>query len=264
MHPFDNEMGLCFTGFIIATILFIKKKSYALALPILVVTVLSFLIGGNAIPAHIIDKPDFSLFMQIDFIGCIKLSIIPAILSLFLVNFFDATSSVVGLLSQIDYKNKAEKDSYYKRALAVDGLAGMVNGIVGTAPGVVFVESSAGIQSGAKTGIASITTALLCIPFLFLSPLISVIPSSATSPVLILVGILMMDNIRKIKFQHLEDFISVILAVVMMPLGFSITAGAVFGITSYTLLKLLLGKFDELSPALIVVAICCCAWFAIG
>ncbi len=126
MHPFDNDMGLCFTGFIIATILFIKKKPYALALPILIVTVLSFLIGGNAIPAHIIDKPDFSLFMQIDFIGCIKLSIIPAILSLFLVNFFDATSSVVGLLSQIDYKNRTEKDSYYKRALAVDGLAGMM------------------------------------------------------------------------------------------------------------------------------------------
>ena len=264
MNKFNPEMGLCFIGFILTTVLFVRRKSYAMIAPIIVVTLLSFLLGMSIMPKSLFAAPDFSLFMNIDFLGCLKISIIPAILSLFIVNFFDATSSVVGLLSQIKFQSREEKDGYYKRALAADGVGGIVSGLVGTSPGVVFVESSAGIQSGARTGLASIVTALLCIPFLFLSPLISIIPSYATSPILILVGILMMDNLRKIKFNALEDFISVILTIVMMPFCFSITAGAVFGITSYTLLKLILGKFDELNPGLIIVAICCCAWFAIG
>lgn len=255
---------LCYFGFIFTAFLFIKRKFYAMILPIFVVTILSFLLGEDSFPKNIFAAPDFGLFMQINFFNCLKLSIIPSILSLFLVSFFDSTSSVIGLLSQLNYRNDAEKDSYLKRSLATDGLAGIVSSVVGTSAGVVFIESSAAIQSGAKTGFASLITAILCVPFLFLSPLISTIPAIATAPVLILVGILMMDNIKRIKFNNLEDFISVILTIVMMPFCFSITAGAVFGITSYTLLKLILGKFDELNPTIIMVAICCSSWFAIA
>jgi AGZA family xanthine/uracil permease-like MFS transporter len=264
MNKIDESIILCFIGFILATVLLIRQKIYALILPIILVTVIHIVIGKNQIPKQILAWPDFSLFLQVDLLGCLKLSLLPAILSLFIVNFFDATSSVVGLLSQVNYQDNKLKDRYYKRALAADGLGGIVSGLVGTAPGVIFVESSAAIHNGAKTGLASLITAVLCVPFLFLSPLISLIPNAATAPVLILVGILMMHNLRKIKFSQLEDFIAVILTVIMMPLCFSITAGAVFGIVSYTLLKLVLGKFDQISPSLIIVAICCLGWFTIN
>ncbi len=187
MNLLDKEIGLCFFGFILATLLFIRQKFYAMILPIIIVTLLSSLLGNTKLPKEILSLPDFSLFLQVDFWSSLKLSVIPAILSLFIVNFFDATSSVIGLLEQIEFENKEDKEFYYKRALASDGIGGIISGLAGTAPSVIFIESSAGIQLGAKTGFASIISAILFIPFLFLAPLISIIPDSATSPILILV-----------------------------------------------------------------------------
>ncbi len=170
---------------------------------------------------------------------------------------------VVTLKERRTHENKLSKQQYFKRSLITDALGGIVSGIAGTSPTAVFVESSVGIHNGAKTGFASIITALLCVPFFFISPIISIIPKSATAPILILVGVLMVNNLRKINLLHLEDSIAVLLTIIMMPLCFSITAGAVFGIISYTLLKLLLGKFNEVNPGLIIIAICCTGWFAL-
>lgn len=258
----DIPVVLCFFGFIMTVILFLKGKVYAFILPIIIITCLCMINGTTPIPKYWIEEPDFSLFLQVDLIHSLKLSIIPAIISLFIVNFFDATSTAVGLLSQLNFSDKF-KNQYLKRALAIDGLGGVIGSLSGTSTAVIFVESAAGIQNGAKTGIASLVTAIICVPLLFLSPIISIIPNSATSPILIFVGILMMNNFRKIKIDQLEDFIAVILTIIMMPFCFSITAGAVFGIISYTVLKILLGKFNQISPALILVAICCSTWFII-
>jgi AGZA family xanthine/uracil permease-like MFS transporter len=96
---------------------------------------------------------------------------------------------------------------------------------------------------------------------MFLSPLIAMIPSAATSPVLMLVGLIMLSQIRRVKVNNFEDIVAVALTVVMMPLCSSITAGAIFGIVSYTIFKLLLGKTKEISPTLIVIAMVCCGWF---
>jgi AGZA family xanthine/uracil permease-like MFS transporter len=205
--------------------------------------------------------PDFSLFMQIDVFAALKLSVLPAILSLFIVNFFDATSTTMGLLAQIHFNSQHEKGAYLKKSLLTDSIGGIVSSFFGISPSVIFVESSAAIQNGARTGLSSFITALICVPFIFLAPLIGVIPSAATSPVLMVVGLIMLSNIRQIKSVNFEDIIAIAVTVIMMPLCFSITAGAIFGILSYTLLKLLLGKFNELSPTLIVIAIFCCGWF---
>ncbi|TXH55211.1 MAG: NCS2 family permease, partial [Bacteroidia bacterium] len=263
IHKVNYIILLSFFGFILATVLFIRRKNYAFILPIIVVTLLGFLDQKTVFPKHFYAFPDFSLFWSIDFIHSFRLSLLPAILSLFLINFFDATSSVIGLISQLDAKSQKNKNNYYKNALVVDATAGIVSGLVGTSPGAVFVESSAGIQNGAKTGFASLVTAVLCIPFLFLAPIVSIVPSYATSPILILVGMLMMTHLRKIDLKHMEDFIATILTIIMMPLAFSITAGAVFGIISYTILKILVGKYHELNKGLLVVAICCIGWFFI-
>jgi AGZA family xanthine/uracil permease-like MFS transporter len=246
------------------TVLFIKRKIYAFLLPLILISIISALIHPQLLPHKFVEMPDFSLFMQIDPLKALKLSVLPAILSLFIVNFFDATSTTMGLLSQIKFDNQHKKMTYLRRALISDSLGGILASFVGISPSVIFVESSAAIQSGARTGIASAVTALLCLPFIFLSPLISVIPDAATAPVLMVVGLIMLSNIRRIDLTNFEDMVASVLTIVMMPLCFSITAGAIFGILSYTLLKLLLGKYNEISPTLIVVAILCCGWFFIN
>ncbi|HMT02500.1 MAG TPA: NCS2 family permease [Burkholderiales bacterium] len=263
INKIDSHILLCFLGLVIATYLFIHKKVYSLILPIIIITVLNIFLNHKPLPQNIFTMPDFSLFMHINLVDSLKFSIIPAILSLFLVNFFDATATVIGLLSQIGYKDIETKKIYYKKSLISDAISGMVSSLIGTSPGVIFVESSAAIQTGAKTGLSAICTAIFCIPFLFLSPIISLIPNSATSPILILVGIIMMNNIRKINLSNLEDLIAVVLTIIMMPLCFSITAGAVFGILSYTILKIILGKWEQLSISLIIVALFCISWFII-
>ena len=212
--------------------------------------------------AHsLVQLPDFSLFLQIDFLAALKLSVLPAILSLFIVNFFDATPTTMGLLSQLHFDSQHEKGAYLKRALLTDSIGGVVSSFFGISPSVIFIVSSAAIQNGAKTGLASLVTALLCLPFMFLSPLIGMIPSAATSPILMLVGIIMLSHIRRIKVHNFEDIVAVVLTVVMMPLCSSITAGAIFGILSYTILKLLLGKIQDISVTLVIIAAVCCGWF---
>jgi len=261
---FNLDILLCCLGFVVVTILFIKRKVYAFLLPIIVITFISAFIHPKSLPSHYVEWPDFSLFMQVDLISALKLSVLPAILSLFVVNFFDATSTTMGLLSQVKFDNQHKKLVYLKRALITDSVGGVAAGLIGISPSVIFVESSAGIQNGARTGLASLITALLCIPFIFLSPLISIIPDAATSPVLMVVGLIMLSNIRRIELNNFEDLVASVLTIIMMPLCFSITAGAIFGILSYTLLKLLLGKRNEVSITLIIVAVVCCGWFFIN
>ncbi len=254
---------LCLLGFIFAAILFIKHKTYSMLLPIIVITILSIIFHITTLPSNILTMPDFSLFAQVDIWHSLSLSVLPSILSLFLVMFFDATSSAIGLLTQINHDCNDLKKIYYKKSLFSDGLGSVVSSILGSSPTAIFVESSVAIHNGARTGLASIVTALLCVPFLFLSPLISIIPPIATSPILMLVGMLMANNYKKLHIHAFEDFIAVVLTAIMIPLCFSITAGAVFGIISYTILKILLGKTKEINVGLIIVAICCSFWFVI-
>ena len=258
---FNLPIILTCLGFIVASVLFIKRKIYAFLLPIIIISLIYLVIYPESLPKTFVQMPDFSLFMQIDVFAALKLSVLPAILSLFIVNFFDATSTTMGLLAQIHFNSQHEKGAYLKKSLLTDSIGGIVSSFFGISPSVIFVESSAAIQNGARTGLSSFITALICVPFIFLAPLIGVIPSAATSPVLMVVGLIMLSNIRQIKSVNFEDIIAIAVTVIMMPLCFSITAGAIFGILSYTLLKLLLGKFNELSPTLIVIAIFCCGWF---
>lgn len=101
-------------------------------------------------------------------------------------------------------------------------------------------------------------------PFIFLAPIIEAIPSIATAPILVLVGIMMAYNIRRLQITHFEEVIAVALTIIMMPLCFSITAGAVYGIISFVVFKLCLGKYKEISPHLAIVAIICSGWFFIS
>lgn len=256
LNKFTFNTTLVMLGFILTTVLFLQHKKYAMLLPMIILTIITITIHPDLIPQHIFRLPDFSLFMQMNVLKALKLSLLPSLLSLFLVNFFDATSTVIGLLDQSQL-SEAEKQKHVENALLADSLGGVISGAVGSASTVIFIESAAGIKSGATTGIASVVTAILCVPFLFLSPLIEIVPSFATAPILILVGLLMMVNIRNLQTKSLEDLIAVAITIIMMPFTFSITYGAIFGICTYVLLKICLGKFQDLSWTLMILPIIC-------
>ena len=251
-------VALGILGFGISFILYHKKKPYAFLLSIVVVTIIAILTNQITLPNQIFSMPDFkSHFFQLDLIGSLKWSFIPVILAIFITNLFDSLSSIIGLSTSAGFIDKNGNPLQLKQTLLVDSFASFFSSLFGTAPATVFIESSAGIQAGGKTGISSIVTAFCFLPCLFLAPLITIIPAYATTPVLIFVGILMCQTIKHIHAEKLDDIIPIFLTVILMPLTFSITQGVLWGIVSYVILKICVGKTKMISPVLWILAIIC-------
>lgn len=250
-----------------------NKLDVPTALGVVVVcsSTLLFIFSMTAIKEKIVDSiprclqiafgAGMGLFMHLNILSALKFSLLPAILSLFMVNFFDVTSATIGLVEQLDEHQQKYKKQYLKSSLIIGSISSFLAVIFGTSSAAVFIESSAGIENGASTGLASIITAMLFIPLLFFAPLVSIIPNAATSPILMVVGIMMIGHIRKVKIVNFEDFIAMVVTIVMMPLSFSIINGVVLGVLTYALLKIFLGKWHELSPIFMILVIGCCGWF---
>lgn len=258
---FNLPYFITLVGFFITATLFICKKNYALLAPIIIISIIAYFLDITKMPSHIFASPDFQLFNKINILGSFKYSLIPTIFSIFLVSYFDATTSTVALISQVNFSDNNLRQKVLTRTLISEPISSIFSSIAGTANGIIYIESSSGIQLGARTGIAALTTSILFIPFLFLSPIINLIPLFATTPTLIVVGILMIEHTRKMSIKNLEEMIAVTLTVIIMPLTFSITSGAVFGILSYVIIKILLGRYKEIPLSLFIIALVCCSWF---
>ncbi len=251
-------VALGILGFGISFILYHKKKSYAFLLSIVIVTLIAIFTQQISLPKQLFSMPDFqSHFFQLDLIGSLKWSFIPVILAIFITNLFDSLSSIIGLSTSAGFIDKNGNPLQLKQTLLVDSFASLFSSLFGTAPATVFIESSAGIQAGGKTGLSSIVTACCFLPCLFLAPLISIIPAYATTPVLIFVGILMCQTIKHIQAEKLDDIVPIFLTIILMPLTFSITQSVLWGIVSYVILKICVGKIKMLSPVLWILAIIC-------
>src|SRR5262249_32829033 len=141
-----------------------------------------------------------------------------------------------------------------RKGLIVDALATLGSGLAGTSPGTAYVESIAGIRMGARTGIASVVTALCFVPCLFLAPLAAAVPGYATASVLVLVGVSMFHSIATIDFHALEDALPAFVTAVLIPLTLSITQGILWGFLLHALLYVAVGRWRDLSVTLWLLA----------
>lgn len=247
-------------GFVLTFYFYIKKKPYAFLAPILIVTAISLLWKGAALPKHLFSMPQIHhTFFQLDIPSALKISLIPVILSVLLTSIFDSVSTLIGLSTGSSLVDKNGAPLRMKQTLLADSSGSILASLLGTTPLTVFVESSAGIQAGGRTGIVALVVGLCFLPFLFFAPIVSLVPSYAAAPVLIFVGILMTLNIQHLKLDHFEEIVSSFLTCVLMPLTFSITTGVIWGIISYTVLKTLLGKWKEI-PAVMWILTGVCAF----
>jgi len=141
------------------------------------------------------------------------------------------------------------------RALMSDAIATIVGAIFGTSTVTTYIESAAGIEEGGRTGLTSLVTGLLFILALIIAPFIGLVPSQATAPALIAVGVMMISSIKKIDFNDFEEALPAFLTIVIMPFTYSIANGISAGIIFYVLVKLLRGKAKEVHPITYVLAI---------
>ena len=166
---------------------------------------------------------------------------------------FDGISTFVGVAEAGDLKDPDGEPRNIRQSLIVDSSASILSGLFGTSSATSYIESATGIEEGGRGGLTAIVAGLLFLPFMFVSPLLSIIPSVATAPVLVLVGVFMMKPVIKIPWDTFEDSIPAFIALLCIPLAFSITQGIVWGFLSWTVIKIGLGRFAEISPMLFII-----------
>ena len=193
--------------------------------------------------------------LDFGFIASHLLDFIVVVFAFLFVDIFDTLGTVIGCAAKADMLDENGKLDGIKGVLLADAVATTVGALLGTSTVTTFVESSSGISEGGRTGLTAVTTGVLFLVALFLSPLFLTIPSFATAPALIVVGFLMMQQVSKIDWNDLTEAIPCFCCITMMGFAYSISDGISFGIISYTALKLLTGKKDHLNPLLYVLSV---------
>jgi AGZA family xanthine/uracil permease-like MFS transporter len=260
-------------GLVVTVILMARKFPAAILVGILIATVIAFLVPGNvtSMPAEPMAGPDFSLVGQFSFGFFSKLGALAAalvVISFMLSDFFDTMGTLIGVGSEAGYLDENGDLPDSQRPLLVDSLGAVAGGAVSASSATTFIESAAGVSVGGRTGLVSVVTGSLFLVALPFVALVDAIPTVATAPALIVVGVLMVAVLSQggrttpdgrvvggIDFRNLEDALPVVLTMLVMPLTFSITNGIGAGFISYVLVKVASGKGREIHPAIYVVAL---------
>jgi len=209
--------------------------------------------------------PDFGLLGQVDLVGAFSrigvLAVVVLVFTLVLSDFFDTMGTVVGIGSQAGLLDADGNPPRTGRILFVDGAAAVAGGLGAVSSNTAYVESASGVGEGARTGLASVVTGVLFLLTTFLAPLASVVPYEAAAPALVLVGFLMMSQVRNVAWDDVAVGIPVFLTAVLMPYTYSITTGIGAGFISYVLLMSATGRARRIHPLLWVVAVLFVAYF---
>jgi adenine/guanine/hypoxanthine permease len=251
----DHRAAFLLLGIIVAAALMRRNNPLAFLAAIFAVTALAWTLGYAKPPEKLASAPDFSsAFLALDIRGALRFALLPAMLAILFTDLFDSLSTFIGVASAAGLTGADGRPINLRRGLIVDALATLGSGLAGTSPGTAYVESIAGIRMGARTGRASVVTALCFLPCFFLGPLAAAVPGYATAAVLILVGVSMFQSVSTINFSSIEDALPAFVTVVLIPLTLSITQGILWGFLLHALLYAVAGRAREVSLALWVLS----------
>jgi AGZA family xanthine/uracil permease-like MFS transporter len=249
-------------GLLITVVLLIRNVKGSILIGIILTSLLAWPIGRwwggeEAVITinNIISKPDFSLLFQLDLVNSLKWSLAPIILAFVFTDMFDSLSTFVGLAEAANLLDENGEPRNIRKSLIVDAFSTTIAGLTGSSPGTAYIESAVGIEQGGKTGLTAIAGAILFLPFLFLSPLLSAVPAIATAPALVIVGVFMMKPVVKINWSQLHEAFPAFLAMALIPFTYSITQGIIWGFLSWTALHIATGRTREISLALWIIDI---------
>ncbi|HEY9308325.1 MAG TPA: NCS2 family permease [Microbacterium sp.] len=219
------------------------------------------------LPSSLVSVPDLSLVGQVSFGSFERIGVLAALMLVFTLvftNFFDAMGTMTGLSKEAGLANEKGDFPRIKSALIVEGVGAVAGGFTSSSSNTVFIESGAGIGEGARTGFANVVTGALFLIAMFFTPLVSIVPTEVAASALVIVGALMMSQIRFIDFSDFSVLLPVFLAITVMPLTYSIANGIGAGFISWVVVRSLSGKAREISPLLWIVAAGFVLYFARG
>lgn len=245
MAPWTSVSITFFIALVLTTIFVLKKIRASLILGIICTFLLTIPLGrfwGVEILVFwkgIFSVPDFSLLMSANLKDSFTISLIPTMLAFMFTNLFDNISTLVGVSEAGNLLDEKGNPKNLKKSLVVNSFATLASGVFGTSPTTNYIESAAGVQQGARSGLSSIFAGLAFLPLLFLIPLLEMFPLFATAPILVIVGLFMLSPITKIPWERLDVAIPCFMAITLIPLTFSITNGLVASLGCHYLIVFL-------------------------
>jgi len=256
---------LAFIGVVLIAVLYHKNVKGSFIIGMFSVYVLGVIFGVAKLPNGIISMPPSvaPVFMQFDFKSAMVIGIIPAIMTMLFIDIFDSIGTLIGLASKAGYLDEKGNVLNADKVLTADAIGSTIGACLGTSTPVAFIESAAGIAEGGRTGLSGVTIAALFFLSLFFSPILTVIPGFATAPVLIVLGLLMMEPITKIDFSDFTEGLPVFLTLILTLLTYSITDGLAFGFVSFVLIKLFTGKSKDIPVPMYFIAAAFVVLFAL-
>lgn len=242
-------------GMLVTVLLLVRRSALAYLSGIFTVTAIAWAAGEIKAPEQIVSPPDFkTVFLKLDILGALQLSLLPAIIGILFTDLFDSISTFMGVAHAADLLDEDGHPRHLRQGLVVDSVATFGAGLAGTSSGTAYIESIAGIDSGGRTGLTSVFTALCFLPCFFLAPLAGMVPLYATAPVLVLVGATMFKSVGQINFTRIEEGLPAFLTIILIPLTFSITQGILWGFISHVGLYLVTGRRKDVHPVMYVLA----------
>ncbi|HLS54103.1 MAG TPA: NCS2 family permease [Tissierellaceae bacterium] len=248
-------------GILVTAYLFTKEVKGALLLGIIISTIIGIPLGVTILPENfnsIISLPPSVSEVAFQFVSLEEIfswEMLVAVFTFLFVDIFDTVGTLAGVASKADMLDEEGKLPRVGKALMADAVGTVAGACLGTSTVTTFVESASGVAEGGRTGLTALSTAGMFILALFFAPLFTLIPSAATAPALVIVGLFMMSPITKIDFDDFTEAIPAFLTIVMMPYAYSIAEGIVFGMISYVVLKSVTGKFKDISITMWLVSI---------
>ena len=251
---FDNtETLLAAIGFLLISVLAIRKITGAIIIGVLVITFASLFLNLVEFNGVVSYPPELSpTLMKLDIIGALDVAMISIIMSFLFVNLFDTAGTLLGVATRANIVDQNGKAKNLDKALLADSGSSIFGTFFGCSPVTSYVESSAGVEAGGRTGLTAVTVGLLFLLAIFFSPIAMMVPAYATSGALIYVSILMLSGMEKLDWSDFSELLPALIIIVMIPLTFSIANGIALGFIAYVVLKIGKGDINKISSG---------AWF---
>ena len=247
---------LAFIGLIITGFLYARNVPGAILLGILLTMVIGIPLGVTEFKGVVSVPESISpIFCKFEFDKIFSVDMLVVVFTFFFIDMFDTVGTLVGVCTKANMIDEKGNIQRVKQAFMADSIATTVGAVLGTSTTTTYVESAAGVAQGGRSGLTAFVVGGCFVVALFFSPLFLSIPSAATAPALIIVGLLMMEQVKNIPFDDFSESIPAFVCMIMMPLTYSISNGILIGMITYVLMNVICGKFKKLSPAIYVLAV---------
>ena len=247
---------LAFIGLVITGFMYSRNVPGAILLGIIITMVIGIPLGVTEFKG-IVSAPESiaPIFCQFEFDQIFSIDMLVVVFTFFFIDMFDTVGTLVGVCTKANMLDKNGNIYRVKQAFMADSIATTLGAMLGTSTTTTYVESAAGVAQGGRSGLTALVVGGCFVIAMFFSPLFLSIPSAATAPALVIVGLLMVEQIKNVDFDDFSESIPAFVCMLMMPLTYSISNGILIGMITYVLMNMICGKFKKLSPAMYILAV---------